>query len=154
VLTTPRLRIVPLSLANADAILHGIVPGSANWAPGYPTEGTLVGAGIVVTAAAEGVDLGPWTFYQAVRDGRVVGGVGFHARPVNGRVPLGYGATDEADAEDLMPEALGALVSLARSQGVVAFADAAEANARRIEILGRAGLRRAPARDGIVLFEG
>src|SRR5205085_2825647 len=64
---TPRLRLVPISLVDAEAMLHGQTPAGRAFAPGYPTDRALIGASIVVAAAREGRKLGPWTTYMIVR---------------------------------------------------------------------------------------
>lgn len=154
-LTTPRLRLAPLSLTVADAILHGVVPPGANWAPGYPTDGTLIGAALIVTAAAAGEDLGPWTIYQVQLrpDDRVVGGAGFIGHPCLGHVPIGYGSTPEAQAAGVLPEALAALIALANDEGLVATADAAIANVERNAVLEAAGMTRVRTCDGLHFYE-
>src|SRR3954469_14815232 len=94
---TPRLRLVPLSLPDAAALVNGHQPDTARWADGYPTDGTLVAAGFVVTAEAEGRPLGPWGTYQIVRrsDGVVVGDCGFLSAPdSHGFVHVGYGIAE------------------------------------------------------------
>src|SRR3954451_15473889 len=94
---TSRLRLGPLSLGDAAAMVNGHQPEDARWVAGYPTDGTLVAAGLVVTAEAEGRPLGPWTTYQMVRsaDGSVIGDCGFLGPPdAQGHVHVGYGVAE------------------------------------------------------------
>src|SRR4051794_24294275 len=102
-LVTPRLRIRRLSVEHAEAILHGTVPPGVLWADGYPADTTLVAAGIVVTAAREGRNLGPWTAYQIERreDGAVIAGIGFFDPPDDdGIVRIGWSETPDARLDE------------------------------------------------------
>lgn len=144
---TSRLRIVRLSTEAADAILHGERPAGADWAEGYPADSTLVAAGIVVTAAREGHDLGPWTIYQVIRaaDGRVLAGLGFLGPPdADGAVHIGFSETREARAEGAVAEAVAALAAWAVKHPDVTMvrADTAVTNVRAVQVLEAAGMRR------------
>lgn len=156
-IATARLRVVPLSLDEAEAMLEGRRPEGANWAEGYPTDSSLVAAGYAVTAAAEGHDLGPWTVYQAIRrvDGRVLAGMGFFAPPAGGSVHVGFSESEEARACGSTAEALEALIAFARRQPGVerVCADTATTNRRVVTVLEAAGMRRTRSDGELVFYE-
>src|SRR3954453_752086 len=94
---TQRLWLGPLSLGDPATIVNGHQPDTARWADGYPTDGTLVAAGFVVTAEAEGRPLGPWGTYQMVRrsDATVIGDCGFICPPdARGHIHVSYGVCE------------------------------------------------------------
>jgi RimJ/RimL family protein N-acetyltransferase len=155
---TQRLRLVPLDLPDAAAIVHGHRPAGARWADGYPTDGTLVAAGLVVTAEAEGRPLGPWGVYQMVRrdDDVLVGDCGFLGPPDHhGWVHIGYAVADPGRHLDLAVEAFAALVTWAREQPECTrvMADAACTNLDSIRVMERAGMRRAGSDGSLVYYE-
>jgi len=155
---TQRLRLVPLSLGDAAAMVNGHRPDAIRWAQGYPTDGTLVAAGLVVTAEAEGRPLGPWTTYQMHRrsDGIVIGDCGFLGPPdAQGRVQLGYGVCEPERGHGFAVEALIALIAWARSHPEITrvLADTACTNLPSIAVMEAAGMRRAGSDGQIVLYE-
>jgi RimJ/RimL family protein N-acetyltransferase len=158
-LTTPRLRIVPLQLDEALAMVHGQRPVEERWAPDYPTDASLVAASLVVTAEAEGRPLGSWGAYQIVRraDGKVVGGVGF---PIGGpdpqgRVLMGFSIVESAAGESYAAEALRAVIAWAKAQPGVTrvLAETAATNTRGVDVYEQAGMRRAGSDGQLVFFE-
>lgn len=158
VIATQRLRLVRLTAGTAAAIMDGQRPAGANWAEGYPADSTLVAAAMLVTAAAEGRDLGPWTVYQVVRaaDDRVLAGIGFFEPPdADGVVHIGFSETAEARAGDALPEAVAALAAFAAEQpGVRAVrADTAPTNRRAVAVLEAAGMRQIGADHRLIYFE-
>lgn len=142
-----------MSLDDATAIVDGVRPEGADWADGYPTDGTLVAAALVVVADRNGDGLHPWDVFQVVRDGRVVGGVGFIEEPdAEGAVRIGFGETEEARRYDDVANALGVLIAHAREHGAALIrAEAGTSRAR--EVLVKAGLREVGAEDGVHHFE-
>jgi RimJ/RimL family protein N-acetyltransferase len=156
---TPRLRIVPLSLEEATAIVHGERPVEDRWASDYPTDATLVAAGLVVTAEAEGRDLRPWSAYQVIRreDERAVGGCGFpfDGPDPQGRVMISFSIVDSARGEGYAAEALEAMIGWAKRQPGVTrvLAETAATNIRAIHVYERAGMRRAGSDGQLVFFE-
>jgi RimJ/RimL family protein N-acetyltransferase len=156
---THRLHIVPLALEEAEALLHGQRPVDDHWAPDYPTDATLVAAGVVVTAAAEGRDLGPWTAYQVQRreDGMAIGGVGFSLGEPDreGRVRVTFSLVDSAAGHGFAAEAVHAMIDFAKRQPGVTrvLAETAETNPQGLCAFEHAGMRRAGAHDGLVSFE-
>jgi RimJ/RimL family protein N-acetyltransferase len=148
-IVTERLRLVSLSPDDAQAMLEGRTPDGADWAPGYPADGTLVAAAMIV--AAEGT-LEPWTMFQATRDGRVVCGLGFIEGPdADGAVRIGFSETAESRAAGYTAEALAALVSFAHAQGATAVR-ADTADPRRASVLREAGLEQVAVCGGLVQF--
>ena len=155
---TQQLRLVPLQLPDATAMVNGHRPVRARWADGYPTDGTLVAAGFVVTAEAEGRPLGPWGVYQIVRreDDVVIGDCGFLGPPDHhGWVHLGIGLIDAEEHHDLAVEAFRALIDWAKSQPECTrvMADAAHTNHAYIQVMEGAGLRRAGSDGRLVYYE-
>jgi RimJ/RimL family protein N-acetyltransferase len=155
---TRHLRLVLLELPYAAAVVNGHRPVGARWADGYPTDGTLVAAGFVVTAEAEGRPLGPWGIYQMVRrsDDVVVGDCGFLGPPdEHGWVHAGFGISNPREHAPLAVEALAAIVRWAKAQPECTrvMADAACTNHVKIQVLEDAGLRRAGSDGSLVYYE-
>jgi hypothetical protein len=149
VIETERLRLVPLSVKEAQGILDGV--RSDRYADGYPSDGTLVAAAIVVKTAGA---LEPWTMYQArLREGdRVVAGLGFIDPPdEQGRVRIGFSETREAREAGYAAEALEALIAFARGQGATVIADTADA--RVAEVFLEAGMGPVGICSGLRQFE-
>jgi RimJ/RimL family protein N-acetyltransferase len=153
-----RLQLVPLTLADAAALVNGHQPETVRWAEGYPTDGTLVAAGFVVTAEAEGRALGPWGTYQIVRssDGVVIGDCGFLGPPDHhGWVHVGYGVVEGERHQGYATEALTALIAWAkdRPEATRVLADTACTNLASIRVMEGAGMRRAGSDGDLVYFE-
>jgi RimJ/RimL family protein N-acetyltransferase len=154
---TARLSLVPLSLGDAAAMVNGHRPPRARWAPDYPTEGTLVAAGIVVAAESEGHPLGPWTTYQVshTEERLVIGDCGFLAPPDDdGDVHVAYGICASRRGHGYASEALRALVQWAQGQPGVrhVLGDTAVTNESSMRVLEAAGLRRVGADDRLVYY--
>ena len=139
-------------------MVNGHRPVGARWAAGYPTDATLVSAGFVVTAEAEGHPLGPWGVYQMVRraDDVVIGDCGFLGPPDHhGWVHAGYSVANPAVQGELAIEAMAALVAWARAQPgcTRVMADAANTNLDAIRVMEGAGMRRAGSDGSLVYYE-
>jgi RimJ/RimL family protein N-acetyltransferase len=150
VIDTERLRLVRMTAEEAESILAG--HRSECYADGYPSDGTLVAAAIVLKS---GDELGPWTMYQArTREGdRVVAGLGFIDPPdAEGRVRVGFSETAEAQAEGYAAEALAALIAFAHERGAKVVADTADA--RVAEVFSDAGMSPVGICGGLRQFEG
>ncbi|MFG2888325.1 GNAT family N-acetyltransferase [Streptomyces sp. NPDC048248] len=120
-LVTARLLIHPLNAAEAERVLTGIPDDAARWAPGYPAEGDASAARRFLRTCASTGDPQPFGTYVIRRreDGRAIGGVDFHGRPdENGSVTIGYGLISSAHGKGYASEALRALLTFARAQGV------------------------------------
>ena len=157
IIETERLRLVPMSLADAASMVNGYVPEGARWVSGYPTEGSLVAAGLIVTAHGKGRDPGPYTVYQIVtrRDGVVIGDCGFEAPPDEGRVHVLFGIAFGARLRGYALEALRGLLAWAREQPEVetVTAEVQDANIGMIAVLERAGMRRVGAAGRLFYYE-
>lgn len=157
VLRTPRLELAPLDLDDARTLVEtGHLDGRRN-ADGYPTDATLVAAGMIVTAATEQRDLGPFTTYLVKRrtDGCVIGDCGFH-HPPDGRgvVEIGYGIADSVRDRGYATEAIEVLIGFALLQEGVrrVEAETTAANAASRRVLEKAGLRLLREHDGLLIY--
>jgi RimJ/RimL family protein N-acetyltransferase len=156
---TPRLRIVPIPYEDAEAMLHGRRPAEDRWAPDYPTDSTLVAAGVVVTAVAEGRDLGPFGSYQIIRraDEMAVGGCGFvlGGPDEHGCVQVSFSLVGSAEGHGLAPEAMEALIAFAKELPGVrrVVAETAQTNTAGLEVYEQAGMRLAGWDGELVLLE-
>jgi RimJ/RimL family protein N-acetyltransferase len=157
VLRTPRLELAPLELHDARTLVETGHLSGRRHADGYPTDATLVAAGIVVTAAGEERDLGPFTTYLVMRrsDGAVVGDCGFHQVPdADGVVELGYGMADSARDRGYATEAIEALIGFALLQHGVrrVEAETTAGNAASRRVLEKAGLKLLREHDGLLIY--
>ncbi|WP_405667462.1 GNAT family N-acetyltransferase [Streptomyces sp. NBC_01166] len=124
ILMTTRLALHPLTAAQAGVVESGDThtpPDGARWAPGYPDEGDRAGARRFLAACASTGNPQPFGPYEIRRrtDGMAIGGVAFHGRPdAAGQVTIGYGLISSARGRGYASEALRALLTFARSQGV------------------------------------
>ena len=120
-LVTARLLIHPLNAAEAEQVLTGTPDDASGWAPGYPAEGDASAARRFLGTCASTGDPQQFGTYVIRRreDGRAIGGVDFHGRPdENGSVTIGYGLISSAHGKGYASEALRALLTFARAQGV------------------------------------
>jgi RimJ/RimL family protein N-acetyltransferase len=160
VIDTQRLRVAPMPLEVAEALVQGHRPAGVNWPDDYPTDSTLVAASMLYAAEAEGRPLGCWTVYQIVRrsDGRVVGGCGFVSGGPDprGHVQVAFSVPDSERGQGYAAEAMQALVAWARRQPGVTrvLAETASTNAAAVTVYEAAGMRRAGSDGGLVFFEG
>ena len=86
-----------------------------DWAEGFPAAGERKAATWVTTDPDEGVHHAPFLTY-AVREaasGLLIGGAGFHGRPVNRSIELGYGLSPAYWGRGLATEACRALLQAA-----------------------------------------
>jgi RimJ/RimL family protein N-acetyltransferase len=111
VIRTERLDLVPLTDAEAEAILQGRREGRP-WSPGYPTPGD------VETAAWPAPTDPRWRTLQLVEraTGLVIGAIGCHGAPEGGIVEIGYGIAEETRGRGLATEAVAALVEFLEAQ--------------------------------------
>lgn len=155
-IVTKRLLLVQLGIEDALALVDGRHPNGRPSAPGYPDDGALVSAGLVVTAAQGGRELGSFGTYQIVRrrDGAVIGACGFLGPPDEmGAVRVGYGLAESARRHGYATEALRGLLDWARSQDglTCVLADTTRTNVRSQRVMERAGMRRV-GEDGELLY--
>jgi RimJ/RimL family protein N-acetyltransferase len=145
-LRTRRLELAPLDVEEARALVETGCCTGRRRVEGYPTDATLVAAGIIVTAAAEHCDMGPFTNYQIVRklDGTVVGDCGFHGVPdAHGTVEVGFGVAPAARGRGYAAEAVEALIGFALLQHGVrrVQAETTRGNTASRRTLEKAGMR-------------
>jgi RimJ/RimL family protein N-acetyltransferase len=145
-ITTQRLVLRQLRVEEARALATGGDNGLLPAAPGYPLEGTLASASMVVRRAEARVDMRGFGSYQIVRreDGLVIGDIGFHGPPDSrGAVTVGYGLAPGARGHGYATESLVALVewALAQPEVTVVNADANLDNLASQRVMERAGMR-------------
>ncbi|MEU8706627.1 GNAT family N-acetyltransferase [Streptomyces sp. NPDC048565] len=147
-LMTDRLALHPLTAAEAAAVETGDTrrpPDGARWAPGYPDAGDRSGARRFLAACVSTGSPQPFGPYEIRRrtDGLAIGGVAFHGRPdATGQVTVGYGLISSARGQGYASEALRALLTFARSQGVRSVkGDADLDNIGSHRVMASAGMR-------------
>lgn len=142
----------------AAAIVGGNRPPGARWALGYPTEGTLVAASLVVTAENEGRPLGIFGSYQVIHreTDLVVGDCGFYGPPNgDGEVRIAFGTCPSQQRRGYAREALQGLIRWALKQDGVdrVIADTARTNIASIRVMETAGMRRTRSDESLVYYE-
>jgi ribosomal-protein-alanine N-acetyltransferase len=112
-LITPRLRLRPVTVAEAQALHDGRRPAGVAFAPGYPLPDTRDGAAFLLRHGVE-----EFGFYLVVRreDRCVVGEIGFVGPPRDGAVTIGYAIVPSARRRGYATEAIGALTDWALAQ--------------------------------------
>jgi hypothetical protein len=149
---TPRVRLVPLTVEAATAIVNGHRPDERPWADGYPTDAALVAAGVLVS---EGRVPDGFGTYQLVRraDDCVIGSCGYFTGD-DGSAMVGFSVADSVADEGWAAEGLRALVqALQRAGAARVAAEAAGRNAQRLAVLSAAGLRPASVEGDLVVYE-
>ncbi|MGW1158709.1 GNAT family N-acetyltransferase [Streptomyces sp. NPDC002513] len=142
--------------AARDLLLGG--DGGFEWIEGGPFQGTRDAAGMVVTAYENGVYRPEWGLYVLVRtkDGRAVGGMGFHGAPgEEGRAEVGYDLAEAARGHGYATEALRALAArtLAREDVRTLCAVVDGDNLASHGVVSRAGFRRVGTAGTRVTYE-
>jgi ribosomal-protein-alanine N-acetyltransferase len=145
-LTTPRLRLRPLSPADMVELLDGRPTAGQRWADGYPLDGTLVAVAMQADLVKHDVARGAFCHYQVLlRDeDLVIGDVGFHAPPDDlGEVSIGFGIVPVARRRGYAVEALRAVLDWALRQPEVrtVHADTDLVNLASQRVLLGAGMR-------------
>ncbi len=112
-LTTPRLVLHELTLAEGDALHAGRRPDGWAYEEQYPLPDTKDGVAFLVRHRVE-----PFGFYFVVRreDGLVIGEIGFAGPPVEGSVMIGYAIVPSARGKGYATEAIEALAGWALSR--------------------------------------
>jgi RimJ/RimL family protein N-acetyltransferase len=116
IIRTERLELVPLSTSLAQSLFHGRGPRRSAWAADYPTDASLVAAGMTLTAVAKGLRPAPYGAYQIVRreDELVIGDCGYLGPPdAAGVVYAGVDVVDSERGEGYATEALEGLIGFA-----------------------------------------
>lgn len=157
VLSTARLVLRETPFAEVAAILDGRPVPGANWAEGYPFEGTIGGATLASRMVETGTYQQGFGIYQIMlRDvDRVVGDIGFHSAPDRkGSVAIGYGLVEAYRGKGIATEATQTLVAWAlRQPGVVEVCAETEiANAASQRVLVKSGFREVGSGSGTRRF--
>ncbi len=121
-IVTERLYLRQRSLEELRALLEGVSSPRLPWAAGYPLDGTLVAAALLVSMADQGTDSGPFGQYQVVRrsDEHVIGDIGFYTPPDElGCVTVGFGIVPAARGLGYAREALRALLDWALGEPAI-----------------------------------
>jgi RimJ/RimL family protein N-acetyltransferase len=154
---TERLLLEPFGEEDARAVVDR-APGGRRWAVGYPTEGDVEIARLVLRDPPRddlAVAFGPRQIVR--RDDRlVVGGIGFFGPPdAGGAVIVGYGVAEEHRCQGVATEALRAAVRFAFAHPAVrrVVADTEAGNIASQRVLEKAGLRRAGERGRLLVYE-
>jgi ribosomal-protein-alanine N-acetyltransferase len=145
-LTTPRLRLRPVSVAEMQELLDGRRAAGVRWAEGYPLDGSLVAVAMQLDLVKRGVDRGPFGHFQVLlrNEELVIGDVGFHAPPDElGEVSIGFGMVPAARGRGFATEALRGLLdwALRRPEIRSVHADTDLVNLASQRVLLAAGMR-------------
>ena len=101
----------------ALAILARERPADEPWAEGYPTNGDLESATMLLRTLRTRPDVGAFGVYEIVEraTGLTIGGIGFHRPPgPDGVVEVGYGLVPSAWNRGYATDALGQILVIAR----------------------------------------
>ncbi|MEU3375389.1 GNAT family N-acetyltransferase [Streptomyces sp. NPDC006711] len=143
--TAERVVLHELTRASAAELTDGGT-GGWEWAPGGPDEGSRYAAAKMVSALDVGRHRTGWGAYVIVRarDGRAIGGIGFHGPPEDGRVEIGYDLAESVRGHGYATESLRALTAWALAQPDVetVYATTDEDNAASQRVLTRSGYHR------------
>ncbi|MFE1784160.1 GNAT family N-acetyltransferase [Streptomyces sp. NPDC059506] len=154
---TARLVLHPISPAEAERVVAGRPGDGDRWAPGYPAEGDVSGAGRLLRACAETGDPRPFGTYEIRlrEDGCAVGGVDFLGPPdEDGVVAIGYSLVPSVRGRGYASEALRALLHLARELGVSRVrGDADHGNAASQRVMAAAGMRLVAEDERVKYYE-
>lgn len=114
-LSSERLDLLAPGIDAWRALLEGEVEGASE---GYPTDGDLVMARLVVEGHLPAGEWGPWQIRERA-SGMLIGGTGFKgAQDDDGVVEIGYGLAPAGRGRGLATEAVLALVAHALARGV------------------------------------
>ena len=123
-ISTERLELSAPGVDVWHALLEGDVADALD---GYPTDGDLVMARLVVEGHLPSGEWGPWQIRERA-SGLLIGGAGFKGAPDDsGMVEIGYGLAPAARGRGFATEAVGALVAHAFARGASAVRAEVEA---------------------------
>lgn len=155
-IVTSRLRLRLLEPGDIAALLDGRPVPGLRWARDYPLDGSLVAAAMQARLRQEGADVGAFGQYQVLRDGVVIGDIGFHTPPdIRGGVSLGFGICPSHRGNGYATEALRGLLGWALDQPQVRsiHADTDLVNIASQHVLANAGMRLAHDGEDRKVFE-
>ena len=142
-LTTDRLVLHPVILAEAQRIYAKAPLPTDNWATDYPFDGDLAAIGSGLHGNKFSGAPARWAYYQIRRraDGIAIGGIGFFGPPDgNGHVEIGYGLAASARGSGFAAEALTVMAAWALAHGAaVVDAETTPDNEASQRTLGNAG---------------
>ncbi len=164
-MTTPssadrtRIRAGAVTLVEIDrelarAILIARAPVGAQWAAGYPTDGSLACAAAVIEASDAG-RTSPFGAFCIVRhdSGLTIGDTLFHSPPDDrGTVDIGYGLVRSARGHGFATIAVRAMLGWAFAQRSVVrvTANTTDDNAASVRVMERAGMTISHGPGGLV----
>jgi RimJ/RimL family protein N-acetyltransferase len=134
-----------MSVIEAKLVVAGEPEDGSRWAPGYPSDGDIVGARGFLNICANAGDPQPFGAYVIRRreDRHAIGGIGFKGRAdENGGVSIGYGLIPSARGQGYASEALRALLAFARGRGISCVeGDTTHDNVASQHVMTAAGMR-------------
>jgi ribosomal-protein-alanine N-acetyltransferase len=140
---TQRLRLIPISRADADDMLAG--RRQDRWHPAYPRKDDVDAASLVTK---EGDAVSTWGPRHVVLGLQAVGSIGCYGPPTTAdddgvpETEVGYGLVAEVRDRGLATEALRALAAEADAAGVRLRASVAPDNQPSLKVLARCGFTR------------
>lgn len=147
-LTTPRLRLHPLTAEEGRRIVEAEPDASDRWAEDFPMQDDRDGVGGFLKAVAAGADPGPFCCYRVdaaeteAAAGAAIGTIGFFGPPdEDGHVMFGYGLVPAARGAGYATEAVVRLVEFCRGNEQVRgmLADTLKDNIPSQRVLEKAG---------------
>ena len=148
-ISTERLDLSAPGVDVWQALLEGEVESASE---GYPTDGDLVMARLVVEGHLPAGEWGPWQIRERA-SGLLIGGAGFKGAPDEaGTVEIGYGLAPAAQGRGFATEAAIALVSHVLAHGARAVrAEVQTGHTASERVVTRAGFT-AGESDGVVTW--
>ena len=155
-ITTPRLLLYPIDVAEGERIVARTPQASDSWAYDFPFDSDVRGVEAFLSGTAAHGEQRPFGHYRITRlaDGRAVGGVGFKGQPDGGCVEIGYGLSESARGHGYAAEAVAAVLTVAADHGLSkVIADTTLDNIAAQRTLVRAGFRLVRTDDELNFYE-
>jgi RimJ/RimL family protein N-acetyltransferase len=155
-ITTPRLLLYPIDVAEGERIVARTPQASDSWADDFPFDGDVRGVEAFLSGTTAHGEQRPFGHYRVTRlaDGRAVGGVGFKGQPDGGCVEIGYGLSESARGHGYAAEAVAAMLTVAADHGLSkVIADTTLDNIASQRTLVRAGFRLVRTADELNFYE-
>jgi RimJ/RimL family protein N-acetyltransferase len=154
-LTTERLSLHLLTVAEGRRIVDTTPDGQDNWAEDFPMQDDRDGIKGFLGAAEAGADAGPFGCYRIDRDGAAIGTIGFYGPPnEDGEVMFGYGLVPGARGLGYATEAVAGLVEFCKSHADVRtmLADTNTDNLPSQRVLDKTGFTLVKEEDGLYFY--
>jgi RimJ/RimL family protein N-acetyltransferase len=154
-LITERLRLHPLTEAEARRILDATPDEQDDWAEDFPREDDRDGVKGFLRGLEAGLEPGPFGNYRIDHDGHAVGTIGFFGPPnVDGEVMFGYGLVPGARGHGFATEAVARLVELCRADEDVLtmLADTDTDNTPSQRVLDKTGFALVKEENGLYYY--